>query len=71
MNYNRVRDLRLDRDIGLRVMARRLGLDPAHLSRVERGMKHCSYEVMCQIADFLGEPLEVVFPRPGRRPPTP
>jgi hypothetical protein len=28
-------------------------------------MKHCSYEIMCQIADFLGEPLEEVFPRPG------
>lgn len=49
-----LRELRVKRGLGLNETARRAGIDPAHLSRVERGQKQLSIEAAARLAAVLG-----------------
>lgn len=40
--------------LGLREAAERAGIDPAHLSRVERGTKQLSVDALYRLAGVLG-----------------
>jgi transcriptional regulator with XRE-family HTH domain len=49
-----LRDLRVKRGLSLREAARRAGIDPAHLSRVERGKSQLSVDALGRLAPVLG-----------------
>ncbi len=49
-----MRGVRLARGLSLRETARRAGLDPAHLMRVERGEAGLSIESLERLARVLG-----------------
>ncbi len=46
--------MRVARGKGLRETARLAGIDPAHLSRVERGERQLSVEALGRLAEVLG-----------------
>jgi len=48
------RQLRKEKGLSLQEVARRSGLSPSHLSRIERGIKGTSLEVLLQIGKGLG-----------------
>lgn len=49
-----IRRLREEAGHGLNAFARSVGVDPSHLSRIERQLTHPSPEVLKRIADGLG-----------------
>lgn len=49
-----LRAVRVARGLGLNEVARLAGLDPGHLSRVERGQAHFSVEALTRLARVLG-----------------
>jgi transcriptional regulator with XRE-family HTH domain len=49
-----IRAWRTARNVGLRELARRVECDPAHLSRIERGLKRPSVELLYRVAGELG-----------------
>jgi transcriptional regulator with XRE-family HTH domain len=51
---NPLRAVRQAQGKSLRSTARAAGIDPAHLSRVERGQKGLSVEALKRLADVLG-----------------
>lgn len=51
-----LRTVREARGLSLREVARRAGIDPAHLSRIERGLVSPSVAVLKRLADVLGLP---------------
>ncbi len=51
-----LRDLRKTRGTSLRAAARDLGVDPAYLSRIERGEKSASPGVLERAADYYEVP---------------
>lgn len=54
----RIRELREQKDISLRELAKRLGVSPAFLSDIELGRRFPSAEVLAKIAKELGESVE-------------
>jgi transcriptional regulator with XRE-family HTH domain len=50
-----LRDVRRTKGLGLREVARRANVDPAHLSRIERGQAQPSYSVLYRLARVLGD----------------
>ncbi|PZS08914.1 MAG: hypothetical protein DLM70_02090 [Chloroflexi bacterium] len=62
MPRNRIRQLRYDRDVTLRTLARRVGMDAGQLSRLERGLSSCSLPLALAIAGYLKVSVEDVFP---------
>jgi transcriptional regulator with XRE-family HTH domain len=48
-----LRELRLERHIGLRTMAKRLGIDRGYLSKIERGERLCSLDIATRLATAL------------------
>lgn len=54
-----LRDVRRSRQLSLRSAAMQAGIDPAHLSRVERGTKSLSIDALYRLARVL-ELAEVV-----------
>ena len=48
------RDVRLARGLTLREVSRQTGIDPAHLSKVERGMAGLSVDRLSRLAGVLG-----------------
>lgn len=48
-----LRAIRAARGLSLRAVARRSGLDPGHLSKVERGEKHLSIDALYRVAIAL------------------
>lgn len=51
----RIRELREQKDLSLRELAKRLGVSPAFLSDIELGRRYPSDEVLAKIAKELGE----------------
>ena len=51
-----LRAVREARGLGLRAVAARSGIDPAHLSRVERGKANLSVEALHRLATALALP---------------
>lgn len=51
-----IRAVREARGLGLRRVAADAGIDPAHLSRVERGRAHLSVDALHRLAQALGLP---------------
>lgn len=49
-----LRAVRIARGKGLRETAQLAGIDPAHLSRVERGERQLSVEALGRLAEVLG-----------------
>jgi transcriptional regulator with XRE-family HTH domain len=49
-----LRSARLAKGMGLRTTARKAGIEPAHLSRVERGQKQLSVKSLHRLAKVLG-----------------
>jgi transcriptional regulator with XRE-family HTH domain len=49
-----LRAVREARGLGLRDVANEAGIDPAHLSRVERGQANLSVEALLRLARVLG-----------------
>jgi transcriptional regulator with XRE-family HTH domain len=49
-----LKDLRLKRGLSVRELGRRTGIDPTHLSRVERGRAHLSVDALARVAQALG-----------------
>lgn len=59
----RLRDLRRRRRVSMKALARRLGVDPSFLSRVERGRAPAPVDLVRRVATELGvaaEPLLVL-----------
>lgn len=54
----RIRELREQKDISLRELAKKLGVSPAFLSDIELGRRFPSDEVLAKIAKELGESVE-------------
>lgn len=48
-----LRAVRVAHGLGLRRVARDVGIDPAHLSRIERGLARPSLDVLIRIANVL------------------
>jgi len=46
--------VRIAHGLSLRETARRAAIDPAHLSRVERGERRLSVEALARLAEVLG-----------------
>lgn len=53
-----LRELRQEQGRSLRSAARDLGVDPAHLSRLEKGAKPASDQVLQRAANYYNVPLE-------------
>jgi transcriptional regulator with XRE-family HTH domain len=49
-----LRAVRIARGMSLRETARRARIDPAHLSRVERGERQPSIDALARLAEALG-----------------
>lgn len=49
-----LRAVRIAHGLSLRETAQRAGIDPAHLSRVERGERQLSVEALARLAEVLG-----------------
>ena len=49
-----LRAVRIAHGYSLRDTARRAGIDPAHLSRVERGERQLSVDALARLAEVLG-----------------
>lgn len=49
-----LRAVREAQGLGLRQAARQAGIDPAHLSRVERGEKQLTVDALARLARVLG-----------------
>lgn len=60
---NRVRKFRTERGVGLRELAREVGMTPGHLSRLERRPRlyGCSDEKMLALARYFGVPVTDLF----------
>ena len=54
----RIRELRLAKDISLREFAKKIGNSAAHVSDIELGRRYPSEEVLEAIAEFLKVPVE-------------
>ena len=54
----RIRELREQKDISLRELAKKLGVSPAFLSDIELGRRFPSDEVLARISKELGESIE-------------
>jgi transcriptional regulator with XRE-family HTH domain len=63
-----LRDLRRRRGESLRSAARELGVDAAHLSRLERGLKSASDELRDRAADYYAYSPELIDLAQGRLP---
>ena len=63
-----LRDLRQSRGDSLRSAARELGVDAAHLSRLERGLKPASDELRDRVADYYSYSPELIDLAQGRLP---
>lgn len=48
-----IRAVRAARGLSLRTVAQRSGIDPGHLSKVERGEKHLSIEALYRLSVVL------------------
>lgn len=57
-----LRELRTSRGTSLRAAARDLSVDPAYLSRIERGEKTASRGVLERAADYYGIPTADLLP---------
>lgn len=66
----RLRAVRELKGLGLSEVARRADIDPAHLSRIERGMAQPSLSTLYRLADVLGldELARVLRPHVEGRP---
>jgi transcriptional regulator with XRE-family HTH domain len=53
-----IRELRQEKDVSVRELAKRLSLSPAFLSDIELGRRHPSDEKLTRIARALGTPVE-------------
>jgi len=53
LNMPPLRAVRIARGLTLRTVAQRSGIDPGHLSKVERGEKHLSVESLHRLAVAL------------------
>ena len=49
-----LRAVRVAHGLGLRQVAKRAGIDPGHLSRIERGLSRPSLTVLSRLAHALG-----------------
>ena len=63
-----LRGLRQRRGESLRSAARELGVDAAHLSRLERGLKPASDDLRDRAADYYGYSPELIDLAQGRLP---
>jgi transcriptional regulator with XRE-family HTH domain len=62
----RLREARLGQEIGVRELARRIGVSPAHISQIERGKADPSATTLFAIASELGLSLsEIAFAGPA------
>ena len=59
-----LRDVRLARGLTLREVARLSGVEPGHLSRIERGQRPLSVDVLARLARVLGLPELAKLLRP-------
>jgi transcriptional regulator with XRE-family HTH domain len=64
-----LRDLREGQGTSLRAAAKDLRVDPAYLSRVERGQKAPSKEMLKRAADYYDVPDEALSAAAGQLPP--
>lgn len=64
LNNPPLRAARLDKGLSLRTAARLSGIDPGHLSKVERGEKQLSIEALYRLAVTLELQELVVLLRP-------
>ena len=64
----RLRDLRRWRRVSMKALARRLGIDPSFLSRVERGRVPAPAELVRRVATELGTAAEPLLVLAGHLP---
>jgi transcriptional regulator with XRE-family HTH domain len=53
----KIRELRVQKDLGLRELARKIGISAAFLSDIEQGRRYPSDNVLKDIAHTLGVPI--------------
>jgi putative transcriptional regulator len=61
MVTNLVNKWRLAKGVSKAHMARYVGVDRSYVTKLEQGKMQPSGEMMFRIAEYLGQPLEVVF----------
>lgn len=64
-----IRRVRMDRGMTMRELARRIGLAPSHLSKIERGLANPSVGTLWTISDELGIPVARLFSPDRETPP--
>ena len=64
---NRIREIRIQRGIGLNELARRVGISGAYLCDIERGNRHGSSAAIGRIAKALGVDPEELTAGENRR----
>lgn len=58
---NRLRDLRLEKNLSQAELGRRLGISSRTVRAMERGGYAPSITLACRIAQLLGHPVEALF----------
>lgn len=63
-NGKKIRELRKAKNLGIRSMADLVEVNRSHLSRVERGIKTASPEMLARTAKVLGVPVRDIIDDP-------
>ena len=56
----RIRQLREERGVLGKELAELVGIDPANLSRLEKGTYSAGLDILCRIASALGKRIDIV-----------
>ena len=59
---NRLRETRLRLGLTIVELAKKSGVDPSAISRIERGLRKPKAETLRKLADALGVPLDWLYP---------
>lgn len=59
--HNRLRNIRESQGKSVREVAREIGMDPTHLSYIERGIRGCTDERKLAFARYFDVPVTELF----------
>lgn len=67
MIYNRIRDLREDRDLSQKAIAELLNISQRAYSRYECGQRNIPIEVLIRLADFYSTSIDYLVGRTNKK----
>jgi SOS regulatory protein LexA len=63
----RIRETRLARGISMRQLAREIGIDHSHLSKIENGKEPIGRNTLCRVAEKLGADIDLMLGEAGHQ----